>query len=60
MSRQAELGISQPQTDRSSQRQLNVLVNHRLVAVINRYVPRRQKSKFIEKLLQRESSRYLG
>ncbi len=60
MSRLAELGISQPQTDRSSQRQLNVLVNHRLVAVTNQRVPRRQKSKFIEELLRRELPRYLS
>jgi len=60
MSRLAELGISQPQTDRSSQRQLSVLVNHRLVAVIDPHVPRRQKSKFIEELLRRELPLYLG
>jgi len=59
MSRLAELGISQPQTDRSSQRQLNVLVNHRLVSVIDRYT-RQKKSKFIEELLRRQLLRYLS
>jgi len=51
MSRLAELGISQPQSDRSSQRQLNLLVNHRFVLVIDRYT-RQKKSKFIEELLR--------
>ncbi len=59
MSRLAELGISQPQTDRRSQRQLSVVVNHRLVLVIDRYT-RQKKSKFIEELLRRELPRYMG